>query len=72
MMDMEHIDKIINAIEALKRGHSECDDPWYSCPKSKDGCADDSQEGCTCGADYVNNKLDAIIGMVISLRLEKV
>ena len=37
------------------------DDPFYSCPKSPDGCADDSQpkDVCNCGADKHNAAVDA-------------
>ena len=31
--------------------HYECDDCWYSCPMSDEGCCDDSAGGdCNCGA----------------------
>jgi len=30
--------------------HSECEDPWYSCPLSEEGCVDERSTGCTCGA----------------------
>jgi len=30
--------------------HYHCDDPWYSCPLSTDGCAnDDAGDKCNCG-----------------------
>ena len=40
------------AREALG-GHYTCEDCWYSCPLSEDGCCDDSvpKHECTCGLD---------------------
>lgn len=43
--------------KALAGGHYSCEDSWYSCPLSSDGCSDDRQEGCTCGYD---NRVDKI------------
>jgi len=49
----------------LERGHTYCDDCWYSCPKSVDGCCDASQgEECNCGADKYNKLLAEIIGLL--------
>lgn len=31
--------------------HRECEDSWYSCPKSENGCADERETECNCGAD---------------------
>ncbi len=31
--------------------HLACDDCWYSCPLSEEGCCDESQKGCNCGAE---------------------
>jgi len=53
---------VLIELEKLRRGHCSCDDCWYSCPKSEDGCCDDSQgKECNCGADEHNAALDAII-----------
>ena len=41
-----------------RRIHYECEDCWYSCPKSEDGCCNDNVEGCTCGADDWNARID--------------
>lgn len=42
--------------------HEECDDPWYSCPKSENGCLNENAgDSCTCGADSRNEKVDVII-----------
>ena len=37
--------------EQIAGGHYFCEDCWYSCPLSSDGCCDESQVGCTCGRD---------------------
>ena len=43
---------VIQKGRAYATGHKECDDSWYSCPKSSGGCADDSRpKECDCGAD---------------------
>jgi hypothetical protein len=44
------------------RPHYSCDeDCWYSCPKSEDGCCDESQGSkCNCGADEHNQKVREI------------
>jgi hypothetical protein len=44
-----------------KRGHSMCEDSWYSCPLSEEGCADDRETDCTCGANDWNAKVDAAL-----------
>lgn len=42
------------------RDHYYCDDTWYSCPLSIDGCADEfiDKNECNCGADEHNYKLE--------------
>jgi hypothetical protein len=41
--------------------HYECDDSWYSCPKSANGCADDRETGCNCGLEDANAIIDAAL-----------
>ena len=59
-------------VEKLKLTHETCEDPWYSCPKSEEGCANDNQgDECTCGADYHNEKVNETLehlDKLISLR----
>lgn len=45
---------------AIEQTHVDCDDGWYSCPKSFSGCLDD-QAGpeCNCGADEWNARVRA-------------
>jgi hypothetical protein len=43
-----------------KRKHRYCEDSWYSCPKSEDGCANENEgTDCNCGADEWNARIDA-------------
>lgn len=57
-------------LEELRRSHAECEDCWYSCPKSEGGCCNDHVgEDCTCGADYHNTILDEIISFIIKEKL---
>ena len=64
MINLEDIKlNIIQELENLKIGHYYCDDSWYSCPLSSEGCADDSipQDECNCGASEYNERIDKII-----------
>ena len=50
----DHADEIAKLVKVAEKriGHYECDDSWYSCPKSDYGCADERQgTECNCGAD---------------------
>ena len=52
----------IKELEKLRRQHYTCEDRWYSCPKSEDGCANElSGSECDCGADEENAILDGIV-----------
>ncbi len=55
--------QLVIQVEALRRQHVWCDDCWYSCPKSEDGCCNDnySPDECTCGADDHNARVDTLI-----------
>lgn len=48
----------MTALELAERGeqvkHHECEDCWYSCPESVEGCCDDDREGCTCHAPLIH------------------
>jgi len=51
---------------AVKRAHDECEDPWYSCPKSKDGSPrinPGDELYCNCGADDWNKTVDAALAV---------
>jgi hypothetical protein len=40
--------------------HLTCEDSWYSCPLSEEGCADERQAGCNCIAVEANAALNAL------------
>lgn len=51
------------ALEEARIGHLSCDDGWYSCPKSTEGCLNpEDGQNCTCGADEHNARIDAALG----------
>lgn len=53
--------------ELAKRAHTDCEDRWYSCPKSEDGCSDDRRGPyCDCGADKHNAEVDALMALIRS------
>lgn len=38
--------------ELLAGRHYECEDPWYSCPLSEEGCTDETKpKECYCGRE---------------------
>ena len=42
--------------------HYECEDCWYSCPKSGECCDDRlGKDVCTCGLDKRNEEIDAVL-----------
>jgi hypothetical protein len=63
---MENIKRIKELLNSLHRKHLECEDCWYSCPKSDEGCCDSDKDKnvCDCGADYTNNKIDEILSLL--------
>ncbi len=50
------LERLVRRLVALaKCDHYNCEqDTWYGCPLSRDGCADKSQNGCTCGVEAHN------------------
>jgi len=53
------IQGLVEALEKLRVEHYQCEDSWYSCPKSEDGCANEFEgDGCNCGADKHNEIID--------------
>jgi hypothetical protein len=57
------IQQLRDALAKARREHYSCEDCWYSCPKSDDGCCDDSKgDDCDCGADAFNALIDALLG----------
>lgn len=52
---------ILEKLNKLYREHHQCEDTWYSCPLSEEGCSNDQEgEECTCGAEQHNNIIDEI------------
>lgn len=59
-------------VALARRKHRDCEDCWYSCPKSEGGCCDDRQGGeCNCGADEINARVDEIIMAMARQRSEE-
>jgi len=44
------------------RDHYHCEDCWYSCPKSEDGCCNEfiKKDECNCGAEEHNEKVEKL------------
>jgi hypothetical protein len=54
--------RLLSTLNQLRREHFECEDCWYSCPKSEGGCCNSEQgKDCNCGADQHNAIIDAAI-----------
>ena len=46
------------ALEAFEeRGHHDCEDPWFSCPKHEEYCGEKPRDACYCGADTHNENV---------------
>ena len=59
---IEKNNKLISFLEAHRRSHHYCDDCWYSCPKSEEGCCNEAEgDECNCGADRYNKIVDDLI-----------
>jgi hypothetical protein len=62
---VENIDKALQLLSKLYEKHYECEDCWYSCPKSDEGCCNEyAEDGCTCGADKHNALIDEIMNIL--------
>lgn len=56
----EAIEELV-MVAGKRTSHRECEDSWYSCPKSDDGCADEIQgTECNCGADEMIAALEKL------------
>jgi hypothetical protein len=64
--------KIQQAIEELERisvSHAECNDRWYSCPLSLEGCANEAAiNECTCGASELAAHLQTAIAALREIK----
>jgi len=57
--------EVLIYLKGTRREHDECEDGYYSCPKSRNGEFSMWPSGkCSCGADDFNESLDAIIKKV--------
>jgi len=67
------MEELLSELEKLAlRKHYSCEDSWYSCPKSDDGCANDwTGEDCNCGADNHNAKVASITESIRKLLLSR-
>ena len=61
---------ITELVELAKRPHYQCEDSWYSCPMSQDGCANDAAEGCDCGANDHNAKVGVIATLLLQRKID--
>lgn len=66
----KQLDNLCAALEAMRllamREHYTCDDTWYSCPKSPEGCANEGNgDECICGADEHNAKVERLYAAVM-------
>lgn len=53
---------VLAELEKLRLKHYECEDRWYSCPLSDDGCGNEAEGNeCNCVAEKHNAILDGII-----------
>lgn len=58
----DEILRLREALLAALRGHYTCDDCWYSCPKSEEGCCNHEEgDKCNCGADAHNAAINAAL-----------
>jgi hypothetical protein len=66
-MDMKliYLYKIKDFLKNSEKAHNYCEETWYSCPKSDEGCANDEEgENCNCGAEKYNMQLVSILSML--------
>jgi hypothetical protein len=62
MTDSRQAEREQQAREALG-SHYTCEDGWYSCPLSEEGCCDDAvpKDKCTCGLDTNVQRVAALL-----------
>ena len=57
-----YVAELREALSEHRPTHYHCEDPWYSCPKSEEGCADENLPNkCNCLADKGNAEIDAVL-----------
>jgi len=63
------VDLLISELHQLAlQTHYSCEDSWYSCPKSENGCYNDAypDDECNCGADEHNKKVNELYEKILS------
>ena len=60
--EIERLREVLQWIRGLE--HDSCDDSWYSCPLSPDGCIDPRPTACTCGKEEIDKRIDAALSPV--------
>lgn len=63
----EGLGALVGQLAALaRRQHTECPDPWYTCPAHPDGCANDEKPAgvCDCGADAHNAAAENLLTLI--------
>lgn len=61
-MNKQQYDHIVQQINRLRVPHYICEDPWFSCPKSEEGCANDNApDECTCIAEEHEQRVVALL-----------
>lgn len=70
MSDESESTRLREAVKRLanlaRRTHYNCEDNWYACPLSEDGCSNPmyAKDACNCGALRHNLQVDAILAEV--------
>lgn len=70
---MNELTKLCEKLENVR--HHECEDGWYSCPLSEEGCYDERQKECDCVAGCIHQiaaELRAVIATQEELCVERV
>lgn len=57
----EQRDELLSVLNKLRIDHYQCEDGYYSCPKSGDCPNSNPNDDCNCGADDHNAVIDATI-----------
>jgi len=65
-MVIELLNQVIDELEGTNHNHYSCEDGWYSCPLSSEGCFNESVDPnvCNCGASEYNTMYDKCIGII--------
>jgi len=67
-VDTRRIARLESALIAAKITHHTCEDCWYSCPMSAEGCCDERETGCNCGAEKHNAAIDAALALETNVK----